>query len=254
MDTRDTAEQAELRRAARQLAHELGPATVALLVDPARRKRLASAAHESGWLELRDDQGDGAPLASGVEAAIVADALGGAVADLAFTGPVLAADLVRRAGSSNAEGRVVAFSSSLGPAAVVPGPITAEPLYAIDGGTDLPAEAYVLIPESPGYRLGLVRFDGPADGTDHGSDLTRALLTIPAGTDVVAVPDQSTVLTADDLASWTALGLALTSADLVGVMRGVLDVTVAYASDRRQYGVPIGSFQAVQHLLARPVA
>ena len=53
---------------------------------------------DAGWLELRDDGGDGAPLASGVEAAIVADALGGAVADVAFAGPVLAADLARRAG------------------------------------------------------------------------------------------------------------------------------------------------------------
>ena len=58
------------------------------------------------------------------------------------------------------------------------------------------------------------------------------------------------MLTDDDLDAWTALGLALTCADLVGCMRGVLDVTVSYAAERRQYGVPVGSFQAVQHLLA----
>ena len=68
--------------------------------------------------------------------------------------------------------------------------------------------------------------------------------------DAEIVPDQTRLLTADDLVHWSALGLALTSADLVGLMRGVLDVTVAYAAERKQYGVPVGSFQAVQHLLA----
>ncbi|MBV8958003.1 MAG: hypothetical protein JO087_04480, partial [Actinobacteria bacterium] len=48
----------------------------------------------------------------------------------------------------------------------------------------------------------------------------------------------------------TALGLALTCADLVGVMRGAIDLATEYASARQQFGVPVGSFQAVQHLLA----
>ena len=57
-------------------------------------------------------------------------------------------------------------------------------------------------------------------------------------------------MSGDDLSTWTALGLALGCADLVGVMRGAVDLAVGYASDRRQFGRPIGSFQAVQHLLA----
>jgi alkylation response protein AidB-like acyl-CoA dehydrogenase len=100
--------------------------------------------------------------------------------------------------------------------------------------------------DGAGQRLAQV----PVGGAPGGTDLTRAVRVIPAGTPVQLVADQGRLLTDADLEAWNALGLALTSADLVGAMRGVLDVTVAYAADRRQYGVPVGSFQAVQHLLA----
>ena len=93
MDTRDTPEQAELRRTARRLARELGPRTVADLADRKRSERLAEAVRCAGWLELRHGTSDGDPLASGVEAAVIGDALGEAVADVAFAGPILAADL-----------------------------------------------------------------------------------------------------------------------------------------------------------------
>jgi alkylation response protein AidB-like acyl-CoA dehydrogenase len=246
VDTRDTPEQAELRRAAHQLAREIGPATVADLDDVARSKRLAGAVRDAGWLELRHDGGDGSPLASGVELAIVADALGGAVADVAFAGPALAADLARRTGADAADSATVAFSAALTEPAVVPEAATVAPTYAVDAAAEQVDAAYVLVPAGADFRLAQVRLEGVADGTD----LTRAVRPVPAGTRLLGVSGQRRLLSGADLARWTALGLALTSADLVGLMRGVLDVTVGYASERRQFGVPVGSFQAVQHLLA----
>jgi alkylation response protein AidB-like acyl-CoA dehydrogenase len=41
-----------------------------------------------------------------------------------------------------------------------------------------------------------------------------------------------------------------TAAQLVGLARRMLDMTVEYVKDRNQFGVPIGSFQAVKHHLA----
>ena len=250
MDTRDTPEQAELRRSARQLASELGPSTVADLDDATRAKRLGGAVRDAGWTELRSDAGEGRPLASGVEAAIVADALGASVADVAYSGPLLAADLARRAGAPAARDAAVAFSPSLTDAAVIAGSATDTPVYAVDSLVEGDDHAYVLVPEASGYRLGRVPVAGAAGATTGGSDLTRAVRTIAPGAPLELVASAPTLVTDDDRAAWAALGLALTSADLVGVMRGVLDVTVAYAAERRQYGVPVGSFQAVQHLLA----
>jgi alkylation response protein AidB-like acyl-CoA dehydrogenase len=246
MDTRDTPEQAELRRTARRMARELGPRSVGDLEDEKRRERLAEAVRAAGWLELRHDGGAGAPLASGVEAAIIAESLAEAVADVSFAGPVLAADLARRAGAEPSDGAVVAFSPDLTGAAVVPGAVTEVDVHAVDAALGGSAALYVLVPDGDGFRLARVESEGASDS----ADLTRAIRAIPAGARVAPVREQSRLLTRADLDAWAALGLALTSADLVGLMRGVLDLTVAYARERKQYGAPIGTFQAVQHLLA----
>jgi hypothetical protein len=246
MDIRDTPEQAELRRTARRLARELAPRAVADLDDLSRRERLAAAVRDAGWLELRHDDGDGHPLASGVEAAIIADALGEVVADVPFAGPILAADLARRVGVRPIDGAVIAFSPGLIDAAVVSGPATDTPILAVDHAAQGRVAAYVLVPDGDGYHLAIAEADGARDG----ADLTRTIRSLPAGIPLRPVPDQSRRLTRDDLDAWAALGLALTSADMVGLMRGVLDVSVAYARERKQYGVAIGTFQAVQHLLA----
>jgi alkylation response protein AidB-like acyl-CoA dehydrogenase len=47
-----------------------------------------------------------------------------------------------------------------------------------------------------------------------------------------------------------AAGRTGASAELVGVAGGAADMTYAYLKDRKQFGVPIGSFQALQHRAA----
>jgi alkylation response protein AidB-like acyl-CoA dehydrogenase len=50
-------------------------------------------------------------------------------------------------------------------------------------------------------------------------------------------------------AAWRR-GVLATSALLTGLSRRMLDLTVGYVKQREQYGVPVGSFQAVKHALA----
>jgi alkylation response protein AidB-like acyl-CoA dehydrogenase len=102
------------------------------------------------------------------------------------------------------------------------------------------------VPAPTGHTLARVALAGPAVRVD----LTRATVALGPEAAVAPVGDRTTVVSDDAEARWTALGLALTAADLVGAMQGAVRLACDHARDRRQYGVPIGTFQAVQHLLA----
>ncbi|TYK47015.1 acyl-CoA dehydrogenase family protein [Actinomadura decatromicini] len=51
----------------------------------------------------------------------------------------------------------------------------------------------------------------------------------------------------DAVQAMARFGAAAMCAEMVGGAQRVLDMTVAYATEREQFGKPIGSFQAVQH-------
>ncbi len=226
MDVRLSPEQQALRDSVGQVVDRLGPKTVGQLENLERRAKLDAAAEAAGWREMRGGGEEGAPWASGVEVAIVAEELACGLADAAFVGPTLAAELRRLAGAVPATAKeTVALTGDLGALG------SSVAIDAAGVGAVLAARDLTIIEVAPGSHL-------------PDLDLTRPSASV--GSDAAAVGR----LSEDDLARWTALGLALTCADLVGTMRGAVEQACRYAKERQQYGVPIGSFQAVQHLLA----
>lgn len=245
MDVRLSPEQRALSASAAQLVDRLGPSTVGALDDAERTAKLDAAVAAAGWRELREAADGDEPLASGVEVAIVAEEMGRRLADTPFLGPTLAAELRRRAGAPpGPTAETVALRPDLSALALGPDVARPEGVVAIDAlGA---SSALVLLVDGDGHRLGTV------DLTPEGGrvDLTRPSVVPGRLTAVEPVADQGRALEPDDLTAWTALGLATTCADLVGTMQGAVTLASTYAADRHQYGVPVGSFQAVQHLLA----
>ncbi len=76
------------------------------------------------------------------------------------------------------------------------------------------------------------------DGRDHG------LITL---SDVRARPVLGPGAGSPAIARLYNLALVMASAELAGVMSAALDMTVEYLKIRKQFGKPIGSFQALQH-------
>jgi alkylation response protein AidB-like acyl-CoA dehydrogenase len=240
MDVRLSQEQQALRDAAAQVVDRLGPRAVAEVGDPGRGAKLDTAVTESGWRELRVADEAGGPLASGVEAAIVAEELGRGAADTSFLGPTLAAELRRLADAPPGDAvETVALDARL---------------ISLARGVDGTCPSAVAIDTQGSSRALLLTHGGLLAQVDlhavpSGLDLTRPSMVVDAAA-VTAVEGADRTLTEDDLTRWTALGLSVTCADLVGTMRGAVALACTYATHRRQYGAAIGSFQAVQHMLA----
>lgn len=129
--------------------------------------------------------------------------------------------------------------------------------WVLDGHKAMVADGagahYLVI--SAGTASGLSLFLVP------GEKMTRTALTTHDGSGVAEITLDAVRLPADALIGTEGAGLPLIEAasdvaiaglcaEAVGAMDALLALTLEYVKTRRQFGVPIGSFQALQHRLA----
>lgn len=122
------------------------------------------------------------------------------------------------------------------------GVLTGEAHYVLDGDradTLLVLTAAGLY-EVAGDAAGVTRIPRPS------MDPTRALSTVAFHD----VPGTALNTPEDLIEQLTSAAMVAVSAEQLGAAQAVLDLTVAYTKDRKQFGRAIGSFQALKHRMA----
>jgi alkylation response protein AidB-like acyl-CoA dehydrogenase len=209
----------------RRLAYEAGDG------DDAGWARIC----ELGWPALLVDEEHGGLGLGVVELVVVQEEMGAALAPAPFLSTVAAAALIADAGSDEQRARwlpALASGAARGTVATVTG----------DGG-------WVAVPDAAGADVVVARagdgwalVSGAPVQAAEALDATRPLFAV-AGGDVEPLPG-------DGERARDVMAVAL-AAESVGVARRAMDMAVAYAKERRQFGRPIGAYQAVSHACAQ---
>jgi len=242
-------------------------------------------AGELGWFSLvvPEEHGGGSVSGNGaLDAALVAYTRGRLLQPVGFVGANVVAHAIATSGTgpdggAQRERALAALMAGDAPGAWVVGNLSGAP--ALDGAVDATpnrdgpdgdgwslsgtavmvedadATAWLLVaaatPEGPAQLLVAPGTAGvsfaPVDGLDLSrryADVTFTGAAIPASALVGAIGDRAF---GERL---LALASTLTVAECVGAMHQELEMTVDYAKQRIAFGRPIGSFQAIKHLLA----
>ncbi|MCW3039271.1 MAG: acyl-CoA dehydrogenase [Solirubrobacterales bacterium] len=251
MDLSYTDEQQFLREAVRGTLDREAPLSKVrewVLEGDAEQEPALVMAARQGWTGIGVDEARGGQGGSLLELTVLAEELGraGVPADPLYA-TLLGTVLLRSSDDpaalalveAAAEGEAVLALARTGGAPLDAGPAPDGPRTLVLG--------------APLARTFLDVRDGTVSTYDAASatvtphrliDRTRCLgdVVLPAqagGSFAGASPEQLT-----DLAAW---GAVLVSADALGACQRLLDLTVEYVGQRVQFGVAVGSFQAVKH-------
>jgi alkylation response protein AidB-like acyl-CoA dehydrogenase len=239
MDFGFTDDQRDIQRTARDLLSERAtPARVrehaeARTVDSELWRELS----ELGWPGIAISEEHGGQGLGQIELSILCEELGRSLAPVPFLGSVMAAAVIEHGGSAEQRERWL------------PGLASGELVGALGAATDGTAELVIGAPDA--QVIVLVEGDGTGRALAaqdveltaiESIDPTRSAASVSASGSNDELPE-----------GCVGLGRALVSAssELVGVCDRALSMTVDYVKDRKQFGVPVGAYQAVSHRCAQ---
>lgn len=231
-------DQYDIKRTARDLLDKRSPwaAVRAAAEGGGEDAGLWAELCELGWPGIAVAEEHGGSGLGMVELAVITEELGFALAPVGFLGTALASTVLEAAGSGAQQERWLgglAAGTQRGAVATV-----AEGRDAVVPGAT--PEALVIVATEGGATLrapggaGIVAAEAIDPTRAHGR---------------VSVADGGEALHGD-VATGLDRAAIVVAAELVGVCQRALDMTVQYVKDRRQFDVPVGSFQAVQHAAA----
>jgi alkylation response protein AidB-like acyl-CoA dehydrogenase len=198
---------------------------------------------ELGWPGIAVGEAHGGQGLGAVELAILLEELGYAVAATPLLGSALAALALEHAGSDEQRARWLpglasgALTGGFGRGGlVVDGQDAAVIVLVDDAGT---AGGTGERPVAPAARV-IARADADVEPV-AAIDPTRRYARVAGDGEALG----------GDVAAAVDRGAAAVAAELVGACQRALDMTVAYVKERKQFGVPVGAFQAVGHRCAQ---
>ncbi len=241
MDFGLTDDQRDIQRTARELLSERArPERVREHAEAGRSDdALWSELCELGWPGIALSEEHGGQGLGGIELSILCDELGRSLAPVPFLPSALAGVVIEQAGSPAQRERWLPGLAS--------GETVGAVSLAVDGTAELvvagaEAQVIVLIEEDGSARL-LEREQAEVSPVAS-IDPTRS-------TAHVSAPEDAGEALEGDVAAGVDRALVAVSSELVGVCDRALEMTVAYVKERKQFGVPVGSFQAVSHRCAQ---
>lgn len=241
MDFGFTDDQRDIQRTARDLlAERAKPERVREHAEAAKTDdALWSELSELGWPGIAVSESYGGQGLGQIELSILCEELGRVLAPVPFLPSAMAATVIEQDGSDEQRERLL------------PGLASGEVIGAL--GTSVDGIAELVIGGAEAALIVLIEPDG------SGRVVTAEQVDVTPVASIDPTRSAALIGAADDAGealgegACAGLGRALVSisSEMVGVCDRALGMTVEYVKDRKQFGVPVGAYQAVSHRCAQ---